>query len=114
MKPFVPSGARVRFSPAGEVARGDVVLARHPGHVLVAHRVIAIDGDRIWTKGDACRTADAPVSRESILAKAVRVEGRIALPLSHSWTRLLGLAVNRLYPGLVAVYRTLFPRQAVR
>jgi hypothetical protein len=114
MKPLVPSGSKVRFSPAGDLALGDIVLARIPGDLLVAHRVIALDSDRVWTKGDACRTADGPVARRSILARAVRVEGRIPVPLSTRWMRLLGLALNRFYPRLVASYRALFPRQAAR
>lgn len=109
MKPLVPSGTVVRFSRRGEPSLGDVVLARLPNDTLVAHRVIALDSDRIWTKGDACRTADGPFSRESVIARAVRLEGRISLPLSNVWMRALGLALNRLYPRLVGAFRALVP-----
>ena len=110
MKPLVPSGSVLRFSGSGEPSLGDVVLARLPNDALVAHRVIALDSDRIWTKGDACRTADGPFFRESVIARAVRLEGRISLPLSNVWMRALGLVVNRLYPRLVGVFRALVPR----
>jgi hypothetical protein len=114
MKPLVPSGSVLRFAN-GEPSLGDVVLARLENDALVAHRVIALDRDRIWTKGDACRTADGPLPRESVIARAVRCDGRVPLPLSNVWMRYFGLAVNRLYPRLVTLYgslRSLFPRTA--
>jgi hypothetical protein len=110
MKPLVPSGSVLRFSGMGEPSIGDVVLALLPNDALVAHRVIALDSDRIWTKGDACRTADGALPRGSVIARAVRLEGRISLPLSNVWMRALGLVVNRLYPRLVGGFRVLFPR----
>lgn len=110
MKPLVPSGSVLGFSAKGEPSIGDVVLARLKNNALVAHRVVALDSDRIWTKGDACRTADGPISRESVIARAVRLEGRISLPLSNVWMRALGLVVNRLYPRLVGGFRVLVPR----
>jgi len=110
MKPLVPSGSVLRFSRSGEPSIGDVVLARLANNALVAHRVVALDSDRIWTKGDACRTADGPLSRESVIARAVRLEGRISLPLSNVWMRALGRVVNRFYPRLVGGFRVLIPR----
>jgi hypothetical protein len=109
MKPLVPSGSLVRFSPLRAVDEapsiGDVVLARLSNDALVAHRVVAIDAERIWTKGDACRTADGPLPRESVIARAVRREGLVSLPLSNGLMRTLGMVVNRLYPRLVAALR---------
>ena len=110
MKPLVPSGSVLLFrgfSGSGEPSVGDVVLTRLPNDALVAHRVIALDSERIWTKGDACRTADGPLPRESVIARAVRLEGRISLPLSSVWMRALGLVVNRIYPRLVGGFRAL-------
>ena len=112
MKPLVRSGSILRFSPGGAPSVGDVVLVRLPNDSLVAHRVVGLDADRIWTKGDACRTADGPIPRGSVIARAVRLEGRISLPLSNSWMRALGLVLNRIYPRLVAGYRLVVPRRA--
>jgi hypothetical protein len=108
MKPLVPSGSLVRFTPVGEIdgpSIGDVVLARIGNDALVAHRVVAVDAERIWTKGDACSIADGPFPRASVIARAVRREGFISLPLSNAVMRSLGILVNRLYPRLVAAYR---------
>ena len=112
MKPLVRSGSILRFSRRGEPSVGDVVLARLADETLVAHRVVALDEDCVWTKGDACRTADGPLSRQSVLGRAVRLEGALSLPLSSAWMRALGLAVNRYYPRLVAAYRKLVSRCA--
>jgi hypothetical protein len=110
MKPLVPSGSLLRFSRRGEPSIGDVVLARLTDDTLVAHRVIALDSDRIWTKGDACRTADGPLARGRVLGRAVRLEGTISLPLSNFWMRAIGLLFNRFYSRLIAGYRALVPR----
>lgn len=111
MKPLVGSGSVLRFS-RGEPSLGDVVLARLGNDAFIAHRVVALDTDRIWTKGDACRTADGPLPRERVLARAVRLEGVISLPLSNVGMRVLGLVVNGVYPRLVVLYRWLLPRTA--
>ncbi len=112
MKPLVPSGSLVRFSPIGVAegpSLGDVVLARLPNDALVAHRVVAMDSEWIWMKGDACRNGDGPVPRASVIARAVRREGFISLPLSNAFMRIAGLVVNRLYPRLVAAVHGVCP-----
>jgi hypothetical protein len=113
MKPIVPSGSMLRFEGTGEPAIGDVVLARLSNDALVCHRVIALDGCRVWTKGDACRVSDGPLPRENILGRAVRLEGAVSIPLTNVWMRTLGLALNRLYPWLVVFYRGVFPRAEI-
>jgi hypothetical protein len=112
MKPLVPSGSVLRFSGCGEPSIGDIVLARLSNDTLVAHRVVALGPGWVCTKGDACATADVPLARENVLAKAVRLEGKISLPMSNSWMRALGLLLNHIYPPLVAGYRKMVPRRA--
>jgi hypothetical protein len=112
MKPFVRSGSILRFSAAPRPCVGDVVLTRHPNDALVAHRVIAIEGDWILTKGDSCGAADAPVPKRQVLGSALRLErGRFSLPMRNPLVRCLGLALNRIYPVLVLAYRSLVPRK---
>ncbi len=43
----------------------DIVLFQD-GNSLVVHRIIAIDGDTVTTKGDANNIADAPISKSQI------------------------------------------------
>jgi Peptidase S24-like len=111
MKPLIRSGAVIRFTPTKDPRRGDVVLTRHDNGALVAHRVVAMDERRIWTKGDACRTTDAPVSRDSIVARAVAWEGAVRLPLCGRPMRVAGLLLSRIYPLLVTAYRGIIPRK---
>lgn len=112
MKPCVRSGSVLRFSAASSPIVGDVVLTRLSNDALVAHRVIQIEGDWIRTKGDACRTPDAPIRSSQVLGSAVRLEGRaVSLPMRNRFVRRLGLALNRFYPMLVLAYRSLVPRE---
>lgn len=111
MKPLIRSGAVLRFSAVQSPLVGDVVLARCGNGALVAHRVVAMDERRIWTKGDACRTPDGPFARESIVGCAVGLEGRFRFPLRGRLQRFAGLWLNRLYPLLVTAYRGLIPRK---
>jgi hypothetical protein len=112
MKPCVRAGAVLTFSAASPPRLGDVVLARLSNDALVAHRVIGIEGGWVRTKGDACRTPDAPVPSSSVLGSAVRLEGgAVSIPIRNRVARGVGLALNRLYPMLVLAYRSLVPRE---
>lgn len=112
MKPLIPSGSLVRFSSREEPRLGDVVLVHHP-RKLVAHRVVALDDFRIWTKGDSCKAADAPVARRQVIGRAVAIDAPHRLPIGNVWMRRLGLVVNRVYPTLVRAYRFFIPREQV-
>ena len=105
------------FSPVfGPV---DVVLLSFPNgeptrHVkLVAHRVLALDDDYVWTKGDSSGTPDPPVPWSRVLACATTLEtdGAFAIPLANAPMRALGLLMSSLYPRLVRAYRTVWPRK---
>lgn len=119
MKPLMRSGSVLRFSARGTPRVGDVVLLSFPGgesmrHVkLVAHRVLALDDDYVWTKGDSSGTPDPPVPWSRVLASATTLEtrGGFAIPLSNAPMRALGLLMSSLYPRLVRAYRTLWPRK---
>lgn len=111
MKPCVRPGSVLRFSAASSPTVGDVVLTRLSNDALVAHRVIAVEGSWIRTKGDACRAPDAPVPSSRVLGSAVRLEGRaVSIPLRNRFVRRLGLVLNRFYPMVVLWYRSLVPR----
>ncbi len=67
----------------GEVAVDDIVVFQD-GHTLVIHRVIAIDGDTVITKGDANNLQDDPIQRKDI--KGVLV---FSIPYIGALVRLL-------------------------
>ena len=49
---------------------GEVVVFQD-GESLVVHRVVAVDGDSVTTKGDANNAEDAPISKELIKGKVL-------------------------------------------
>ena len=110
MRPWIPDASRVAFSARLEPQLGDVVLFHYGNSKLVAHRVIALDEERIWTKGDACATGDSPVVRSNVLAVATELETLVSVPLRNPVARRLGLLANRWYPRLARAFRAVWPR----
>jgi signal peptidase I len=81
MSPTLLEGDDVLFVPVlGQLAIGHVVVSRRPGGGLLIHRVVAMNGDEIVTRGDACPRDDPPVSRRQILLRAalVRRHGNVS------------------------------------
>lgn len=117
MKPLLRSGALLRFSARVEPTVGDIVLLTLRGGTrakLVAHRVLALDDEQVWTKGDSSRVEDPPQPRWRILAAATAIETEaMTIPLRNAPMRALGLLSSALYPHLVSAYRTVWPRKDV-
>jgi len=122
MKPLLRSGSVLRFSARTTPRVGDIVLLSVPNGApdgdakqvkLVAHRVLALDDEHVWTKGDSSLAQDPPVSRSRVLASASTLEtgGAITIPLQNATMRALGLLTSSFYPRLVRAYRTLWPRK---
>ncbi len=122
MKPLLRSGSVLRFSARVTPKVGDIVLFSFSGGApggdveqvkLVAHRVLALDDEQVWTKGDSSGTEDPPVPRSRVLASATTLEmgGTIAIPLRNAPMRALGLLASSWYPWLVRAYRTVWPRK---
>jgi len=122
MKPLMRSGSVLRFSACGTPRVGDIVLLCFPNGAptrpieqvkLVAHRVLALDDEHVWTKGDSSGTPDPPVPRSRVLASATTLEtgGAIAIPLKNAPMRALGLLMSSWYPRLARAYRTVWPRK---
>ena len=65
MEPTFSTGDLIVVRECESVAVGDIVVYQQSGS-LVVHRVIAIDGDTITTRGDANNVADAPVERSAV------------------------------------------------
>ncbi len=124
MKPLVRSGSVLRFSARRTPRVGDIVLLSFPNGApstpirqvkLVAHRVLALDDQHVWTKGDSSGTPDPAVPRSRVLASATTLEtgGPIAIPLGNAPMRALGLLMSSWYPRLGRAYRTVWPRKDV-
>jgi signal peptidase I len=62
----------VRACPAERARVGDIVVFVREGR-LFSHRVVARQGTRLVTRGDAVPTADAPVQAHELLGRVKRV-----------------------------------------
>jgi hypothetical protein len=97
----------------GSLKPTDVVLALVDGGVYVLHRIIRVEGEEIWLRGDGClRRSVEHSSRERVAGRAVRFvrNGREIDCYSVAELRKLRLW-NRLLPirrYLLAVYRIVF------
>ena len=83
MHPTIRHADPVLVAPVGrDVRRGQVVLVPL-GPRLMLHRVVDVQGDVVFTRGDARQRNDAPIARREVVARAVAVRQR------HSVTTLV-------------------------
>lgn len=89
MNPFLASGSdTVRLTAPGEKPRrGDVLLFRRASGQYVLHRVIRIDGDKLWFAGDAQDELEGPVLKEQVIAQVTGVlrKGKVLTATSPTW-----------------------------
>ena len=52
---------------------GDIILYRRPTDFLL-HRVVKMNDNLIWTKGDRNRTIDFPIKRSEVIAKLTKIQ----------------------------------------
>ncbi len=78
MSPNVRSADVLTLAPIGNrpVHLGDVVAFARPDGRLVVHRVIALDAERLRTRGDAASKADASIAREILLGRVEKIHRR--------------------------------------
>jgi hypothetical protein len=69
MWPVLRPGDRLRVARLdGPPAAGEVAVFARAGR-LVAHRVVAVAGETVTTRGDALRRPDAPIAREALVGR---------------------------------------------
>lgn len=87
MQPTLVAGDVLTLEPLrGAPSVGDVVLFRYGNDVLL-HRIVALDGDRVTTRGDNC-AASEQFPRSAVIARLAEVEKKH--PLRHLAVRWLG------------------------
>ncbi|HYN16284.1 MAG TPA: S24/S26 family peptidase [Terriglobales bacterium] len=76
----------IRSAALAELSRGDLVLFLRQDRFFV-HRVLAVSGSGLLTRGDALSAADPPVSSQELLGRVVSVRrnGRLLPPLPPGW-----------------------------
>lgn len=77
MLPAIASGDLLTFRActAADIAPGQVVLTRYLGR-LVTHRLVACDGRRVLTRGDALAATDLPLDADDVLGVLVKQKRR--------------------------------------
>ena len=100
MSPAIRTGDRVVVEPSQESRVGTVVVRHHENRVLV-HRLIAVEGDGITTRGDAMFRSDPPAPVTSIVGVVRTVErgsGTFAPPQAPSTLmRIVQVVLRRLH-----------------
>ena len=108
MRPLLRSGTVLRIAPSHErPIVGDIAFFRSAGGRLVAHRVLACEENRIWTKGDSSGQADGPVEVSDVIGRVLGIDEPFFLPLTGGVARRVGLVLNRYYPWLVQFKQSL-------
>lgn len=70
MEPVFSKGTLLLVKGTSDITVGDIVVYQSDS-MLVTHRVIALDGDTVITKGDANHVADEPFDRSQIKGKVI-------------------------------------------
>lgn len=104
MFPFICGGDVVELEPMHpRPLSGDIVLAEcasvPAGERYVLHRVVRIEKESLYLRGDAQQEVEGPFRRQDVLGKVTRIyrRGR-QYRLDHGLWRHLGLAWNRCAP----------------
>jgi signal peptidase I len=104
MFPFIRGGDVVELEPMhSRPVAGDLVLAQRPagpeGAEYVLHRVVRVNGEAFFLRGDAQPDCEGPFTPGDILGKVTRIyrHGRVHR-LDHGIWRHVGLAWNRCAP----------------
>ncbi len=72
MLPFIHDGATVELVPPRfPLRRGDIVLAESIADQYVLHRVVQMEGDAVYLRGDAQGHREGPLPRRAVLGLAI-------------------------------------------
>lgn len=94
MEPEIPNGSVVFIRPRAEYQVGDVITAFLEGEQTYTHRIVRIDGEQIFTKGDANISVDPTPTRQS------RIVGKVVFHLP-----LLGFLSQKIsVPALIIAF----------
>jgi hypothetical protein len=97
MVPFIRAGDVVTLRPGAEAFLGGVIAYLRPGARLVVHRVVALSGAGVVTRGDASPETDGPVGWGDVLGHVSGVErgGKPLLGLGFGPERALIAVLSR-------------------
>ena len=70
MEPAIMTDELIIVKTEGAYALGDVVVYQS-GRLLVVHRIVAMDGETVTTRGDANNTDDEPIAMDQIKGRVI-------------------------------------------
>ncbi|MBQ8611066.1 MAG: signal peptidase I [Oscillospiraceae bacterium] len=70
MEPTFSTGDLIVVREEAAYATDDIVVYQD-GNILVVHRILALDGETVTTKGDANNTADVPIALSAIRGRVL-------------------------------------------
>jgi hypothetical protein len=100
MLPFIRDGEVVELEPIHPLPRmGDIVLLQCSEERYVLHRVVRMEGDALFLRGDAQRYCQGPFTQSDVLGRVTMIyrNGR-ARALDRGAWRLAGLVWTRYAP----------------
>jgi hypothetical protein len=100
MLPFIRDGDVVELEPPrASLALGDIVLVHSSAEHCVMHRVVRIEGDALFLRGDAQQRCQGPFAQSDVLGKViVSYRNGRARALDRGVWRLAGLIWTRCKP----------------
>ncbi len=74
MTPYICDGDVVELEPIRTpLEPGDVVLAQSAAGHYVIHRIISIEGEGVWLRGDAQEQCEGPFPCQAVMGRATTV-----------------------------------------
>ena len=70
MEPTIPIDALIIVKETEHYEVGDIVVYQS-GKMPVVHRIVALDGEAVTTRGDANNTEDAPIALSQVKGKVI-------------------------------------------
>ena len=58
----------------------DDIIAYQQEDAIITHRIVMIDNDNLIVKGDANNTVDAPIKKEQVIGKIVKIYPKLGIP----------------------------------
>lgn len=104
MEPTIMTGDSIIIKESDKYIVNDIVTYKK-GNVYVTHRIVAIKGDTVITKGDANDKEDPPIKMDDIIGKYVYRTSFITFILRYKIYLLIGMLIICLIFYLVDVIR---------
>lgn len=88
MLPTIAPGTPLTIVCGDEAAAGDVILFLHRGRVVV-HRLLAVRGARLLTRGDANPIPDLPIARDALIGRVTSALSAYDETRAQRWARVV-------------------------